>query len=285
MMSLLLSNPKHRVKAAPHAKLMYHSVKGFVYGDYDKIISTAEMVKTFETSLIEIVARRTGLPAAEVRERFFGPDYWLSAQDALSCGLVDEMLTGRGGLEVPDLAALSNTREVYQFYHKQIKNQRRMEKESNVYARALGLPETEEESRVVARLQETLSQNGSLAASLTAEREKTAVLAAQLQAMEKGRAESLVDTAIAGKKIGADERDTYLALAEKDFCAVEKILNKMQGVSPIVAQLNTQSAQGKYEGKSWDELDRAGLLASLRAESPEVYKRMYAERFGLGTVQ
>jgi ATP-dependent protease ClpP protease subunit len=278
MMALLLSSPRHRVKAAAHAKLMYHSVKGFVYGDCEKILSTAEMVRTFEASLVEIMSRRTGLPEGEVRERFFGSDYWLSAQEAMLCGLVDEVLPGNGAVEVPDLSVLSNSREVYQFYHKQIKSQK-MAKESNVYALALGLPETEDESRVVASLQETVAQNKSLTSSLTAEREKTARLEERLRALEKGRAESLVDTAIAGKKIGADERETYLALAEKDFAAVEKILGKMQGATRIAAQLNTQGAAGKYEGKTWDELDRSGLLASLKAEAPEVYEKMYEEKF------
>jgi len=33
--------------------------------------------------------------------------------------------------------------------------------------------------------------------------------------------------------------------------------------------------------KTWDELDKAGLLVALKAEDPELYKEKYKERFGV----
>jgi HK97 family phage prohead protease len=106
-------------------------------------------------------------------------------------------------------------------------------------------------------------------------------LQARLSAMEQEKIERIVDQAIAAKKIGADERETYMTLAAKDCAGVEKILAKMPGVQPVTGQLNTQGAAGKYEGKTWDELDKAGLLSALKAEAPEVYRQMYGERFGV----
>ena len=35
--------------------------------------------------------------------------------------------------------------------------------------------------------------------------------------------------------------------------------------------------QGKYAAKSWDELDRAGLLAELKANHPDLYEKKYKE--------
>ena len=98
---------------------------------------------------------------------------------------------------------------------------------------------------------------------------------------KKARVEELIARAIADKKIGNDEKETYVALAEKDYASVEKILSKMKGVAPISAQLNVQGSKSKYEGKTWDELDRAGLLASLKAEAPELYAELYKEKFNV----
>jgi HK97 family phage prohead protease len=108
---------------------------------------------------------------------------------------------------------------------------------------------------------------------------KIAALTAKVQAFEKAKVTDLIAAAIAAKKIGADEKETYTALAEKDFESVEKILAKMQGVAPINGQLSQKTATDKYAGKSWDELDRAGLLVSLKADAPELYSRLYEEKF------
>jgi hypothetical protein len=112
-------------------------------------------------------------------------------------------------------------------------------------------------------------------------KQKVTDLQARLSAMEQEKIGRIVDQAIAAKKIGADERDTYMALAAKDCAGVEKILAKMPGVQPVKGQLSTAGVADKYLGRTWDELDRAGLLSALRAEDPERYRLMYAEKFGV----
>ena len=108
---------------------------------------------------------------------------------------------------------------------------------------------------------------------------RIAELTATIEGLRRAEFERMVDCAIAERKIGADERDTYLSLAQKDGEGVKKILAKMKGVEPVKQHLNAQSASSKYEGKTWDELDRAGLLASLKAEDPDRYNTLFAEKF------
>ncbi|MDX9703922.1 MAG: hypothetical protein RBU23_12900 [Candidatus Auribacterota bacterium] len=55
---------------------------------------------------------------------------------------------------------------------------------------------------------------------------------AEKAAQEQKRID-LVDQAIAGKKITASEKETYLSLAEKDFDNTKKILDGMQGVKEL----------------------------------------------------
>ncbi|HOU67603.1 MAG TPA: HK97 family phage prohead protease [Paludibacteraceae bacterium] len=110
---------------------------------------------------------------------------------------------------------------------------------------------------------------------------RIAELEAEVAKAKKQQVTELIDRAIAEKKIGADEKETYLSLADKDFEGVSKILAKMKSVSPVAAQLNAQAAASKYEGKTWDELDRAGMLASLKAEAPEKYAELYKQKFNV----
>jgi ATP-dependent protease ClpP protease subunit len=283
MMAMLITNPKHTVKAARHAKFMYHRVQGYVYGNSAEVRAHANMIDTFEASLIEMMAARMGAEPATVRAEFFtdGVDHWLSAEQAKERGLCDEIVTGGRRMKEVDLSSLSNIRDVYHFYNNQIINfqkQKTMDK-SNLFALALGLPESADESKTLAHMQGMIAQNTNLTASLKAEQEKTTQLENRLKVFEKAKITHLINSAVDAKKIGADEKDTYTALAEKDFEGVEKILDKLPGVEPVKGRLSAKAIASKYDGKSWDELDKAGLLASLKAEAPEVYKQLFDVKF------
>jgi ATP-dependent Clp endopeptidase proteolytic subunit ClpP len=281
MAAMLLCSPKHTVKAARHAKFMYHKVWGATSGNSTEVRAYADMIDTFEASLVEMMAARMERSAEEVKATFFdGSDHWLSAAEAKSLGLVDEILEGGMELKMPENVASLGSEGVYNFYDKQIRQLRQMEQSKNVYAVALGLSETEDDSAALAHLQGIVSQNRSLTEELKAEKEKATALENRIRTLEGDKVKSLVEKAIAERKITAEDRATYVALAEKDYASVEKILNKMTGVSRIKGQLNTQGVASKYEGKSWDELDKAGRLASLRDELPELYAQLYAEKFG-----
>lgn len=103
----------------------------------------------------------------------------------------------------------------------------------------------------------------------------------QIECLQKAKVEELIDRAVAEHRISSDERETYMRLASKDFDAVQRIISRQPKVEPIVSQLREEGSEAKYNGKSWDELDRAGLLASLRAENPERYKQLYKEKFNV----
>lgn len=45
---------------------------------------------------IDLVARRSGIPTADVRRWFEGTDYWISARAAVGLNLVDEVVCGVG---------------------------------------------------------------------------------------------------------------------------------------------------------------------------------------------
>jgi HK97 family phage prohead protease len=129
------------------------------------------------------------------------------------------------------------------------------------------------------KVTELTAQVTALTADVASRDARIAELEAKVNTFEKQRVETLVNNAIAAKKIGADEKDAYTALAAKDYEAVEKILSKMQGVAGRVV---TQLEAGKTTTTlSWDELDKAGKLAALKADNPEEYRRLYNERFGV----
>jgi HK97 family phage prohead protease len=120
------------------------------------------------------------------------------------------------------------------------------------------------------------AQVGDLLTQLAVAEQRSQELQTRLAAFEKARITSLIDRAVSDKKIGADERETYMALAEKDFESVEKIIAKMQPVGRIAENLKAGVVK---TGQTWDELEKAGKLFALKNENPEEYARLYAEKF------
>jgi len=91
MMTMLTTNPKHKVFAAKHAKFMYHRV----HGNSAEVRAYADMIDTFENRFIEMMSARMGMDAETVRIEFFtdGTDHWLNAEHAKERRLVDEIIS------------------------------------------------------------------------------------------------------------------------------------------------------------------------------------------------
>lgn len=284
MMAMLITNPRHKVSAARYAKLMYHRVQGSVYGNSAEVRSMAEMIDKFETSLIEMMARRMNEPVDEVRKEFFtdGLDHWMTAEEAKKRGLVDNIIEGRNIAE--PAADIKSAKAVFDFYNKQLLN---IIKPNNNMSRAkiaklLNKAESEIETdeALEQAVEAQANENTRLRNELQTEKTKNAGLEQKLKTMNEAKVKQLVDAAIAAKKIGADERDTYTKLATNDFETAEKILGKMKGVEPIVGQLKTAAVNEAEKDWTFDDYHKKGRLENLMKENPQRYSELFEAKFG-----
>ena len=283
MMAMLITNPRHKVTAARYAKLMYHRVQGSVYGNSAEVRSMAEMIDKFETSLIEMMARRMNEPVDQVRQEFFsdGLDHWMTAEEARKRGLVDSVIDGRNIAE--PASDIKSAKAVFDFYNKQLLN---IIKPSNMdrakIASLLNKQEKdiETDEALVAAVEAQANENASLRNELTAEKQKSATLEGQVKAMNADKVKQLVDNAIAAKKIGEDERETYTQLATNDFAMAEKILGKMQGVTSVVDQLQKPAVNEAEKGWTFDDYHKHGKLENLKKDNPQRYSDLFEAKFG-----
>ena len=263
MMAMLITNPKHKVMAAKHAKFMYHRVQGYVYGNSAEVRAHADMIDTFEGSLIDMMAARMGVEKEAVKSEFFtdGTDHWLSAEQAKERGLVDSIIVNGRKMVEADLSVLTNRHDVWNFYNKQIinlKNQSKMAVEKNLYALALGLSQDEDDNKVIGTIQNLVGEKRTLTESLATKDTEIATLKNKLQAFEQAKVMGLINQAIAEKKIGEDERATYTALAEKDYESTEKVINRLPGVEAVAGKLGGQPATGDVWNKRMEEIEGGG---------------------------
>lgn len=284
MMAMLITNPRHKVSAARYAKLMYHRVQGSVYGNSAEVRSMAEMIDKFETSLIEMMARRMNEPVDEVRKEFFtdGLDHWMTAEEAKKRGLVDNIIEGRNIAE--PAADIKSAKAVFDFYNKQLLN---IIKPNNNMSRAkiaklLNKAESEIETdeALEQAVEAQANENTRLRNELQTEKTKNAGLEQKLKTMNEAKVKQLVDTAIAAKKIGEDERETYTKLATDNFEMAEKIIGKLQGVNPVVDQLKKPIVNEAEKGWTFDDYHKKGKLENLMKENPQRYSELFEAKYG-----
>lgn len=279
MMAVLITNPKHRVKAARHAKFMYHRVSGYVYGNSDETRAAADMMDSFEKTLIEMTASRIGRTAEETRNLYFdGVDHWLSAEEAVQAGLCDEII--QTNMNIKELENVTDARSAFNYYNNQIINLKQQKMDEKAFAAALNISETSTEADMLNSVRGVVNERNTLRQQLQAEKEKVSNLENRLQEFERGKVKNLIDSAVADKRIGEDDREAYTKLAEQDYENTEKILNRMKPVTRVKDSLQTGATPKEEEGWDWDKYHRSGKLENLKQNNPGRYAELYKAKFG-----
>lgn len=91
---LLTAGQKGKRFALPHSKVMIHQPLGGIQGQASDIEITAREILKTKTELYNILAEHSGVTFEKI-EKDADRDYWLSAEEAVNYGLIDEVLKKR----------------------------------------------------------------------------------------------------------------------------------------------------------------------------------------------
>lgn len=90
-----------RCRAADNALLMLHAPWITLSGNAQALRATADTLDKFESQIVGLYSAKTGKPTREIKALLEKGDTWLTAQEAQSLGLVDEV-----GIALPIAAKL-----------------------------------------------------------------------------------------------------------------------------------------------------------------------------------
>lgn len=286
MMAMLISNPKHKVIAAKYASFMYHRVQGTCNGNSDEVRNLATMIDTFEKSLIDMMAAKMKASPEDVKKEFFtdGLDHWMNAEEAKARGLVDEIITGKKITPAPkELSGVSAMRD---FYSKQLfnlfKTNNSMIENKSKIAQLLNIAEkdVDDNDKVMAAVQNVVTENGKLKNQLNDANTENSNLKNQIAEMKSAKVKALIDSAVAAKKIGEDEREDYTKLTTDNFELAEKILAKLKGVDPVVNHLDGAAEPEEEKDWTFDDYHKKGKLENLKKTNEEKYNRLFHQKYG-----
>ena len=106
-----------------------------------------------------------------------------------------------------------------------------------------------------------------------------AKLKGELSDLRTDERNALITAAVQDGRIKEADRATYEQLYAKDETLCKSVLSSISKPQSLGSMLqSTPPAETRFAG-SWDELDKRGELAALRAEDPELFRKKYEERF------
>ena len=91
---LLAAGAKGKRKALPNAEIMIHQPSGGAQGQATDIAIHAEQILRVKRKMNEILSNNTGKPLEQL-EKDVERDHFMTAEEALSYGLIDEIIAPR----------------------------------------------------------------------------------------------------------------------------------------------------------------------------------------------
>lgn len=271
------------VQISKYGKIMIHRAAGGAYGDADQMRQQAQLVEDAEKDIVQMFAERTGMTPDEVKAKWLqsGVDNWLSADKCIQFHLVDEVYDAD---PVPVPENITDEKQVHNIFQSVLNKSIPQFKNTNMksIAKLLGLSEDATESQI-----ETAVSN--LIATMKAAQEAVTNTI-------KANAESLVNDAITAKKITADKKEAFVAMAISNYEGAKTALDLIPAVkkpTDIINRanpelLNNEGAEGTTPpavtgkaGEGWDKLVSQGIdvVEKVKRETPDVYAKLYKDKY------
>ncbi len=138
MGSVLIQVPETKVYMGKYSKMMIHRVACVASGSPEEIREAADMAEKWETDIIDVISKRTGLTAKQVQKKWFdGKDHWLTAQEALDAGLIDGIK--EVDIDYGELPQTTNTADIYKYYNNILNQSEMVLKNKAEFCNALGI--------------------------------------------------------------------------------------------------------------------------------------------------
>lgn len=257
-----------------YGTLMVHNPSG---GE-DKIV-----LALIKDTLVTILSNRTQKTAEEI-DTMMNAETYLSAEEAMAQGMVDEIIKSNKKIKIKTSDSLTNIALVY---NKLINPTTNMEKVTNVLKLKNDASELEMVSAIEAKDTENTALKNQIETLKNELKEfKDAKEAEEAKAKEalKTKATEVVNKGFEDGKIAKEEVDSTIELAsssESAFSSVSNMLSKMAGKKQSQKPFdfkNVKTEKGNEDRSAWTyqdwtKNDQAGLI-EMQNSAPEDFKNL-----------
>lgn len=257
------------------SKLMVHNPS--CEGNRAITAKEQKMLTACTDMLVKLLARR-GHAEAVVAE-LMADETWFSATEALSRNLCDEILpSGR-----PELKSVA-TDELINLITNQY--QQKQMKITAKQTELLGITASATDEQIMAAVETVVAANATLKTEKESAETRATTAEVKLAEVEKAKAEeltaeatTLVEAAVKEGRIDATGKESFLKMFATDHLGAKTALAAIPLRKTVATTLGGAGGKEDLCAKTWQELDKSGRLAELKANFPDVYAEKFNERF------
>lgn len=260
-----------KVVMCDYAKMMIHDPQ---YSFQGKMSAKQKNQLEKITDMLRHIMSKRGLDTDKVAQ-LMSAETWMSASEAKELGLIDEVTV----CNKTDLQNLTTDELINQINNEYKPKQKTMTKLTAKATELLGITTEAPESEISAAVEklhneklESNKKNVELQAKLDQ------IEADQKEAL-KTEAKELVAAAIKDGRLDAKAEKATLEMFEQNPQAAKTMLDSIPPRSSIKAQVGGASVDQVLIDATWDELDKSGKLADLKAKHPDVYAEKFKAKF------
>lgn len=251
-------------------QIMIHKPSVGGGGNEDELANKLKLVKNATKKFVDLYVKKTGKTKEEIHALLNSGDYWMSAEEALAEGFIDEIIKEDGKVSAEDVSILEACGAPI-VPKATAKPQKQKPKQKQIMNREeliafLGLDAEATDAQI------TAAQNKmKVDAAKQRQAEQDAKTAETTAVTEK--ANTLVDAAIVAKKIKADQKQAFLDLATANFDSTKTILDAMVARPKLTDELNGDAGDTGASEASRD----AWTLEDYLEKAPADYEKMLTE--------
>ena len=264
---------------SPYAKLMLHSVSGGTWGNASALRKMADTMESLQTDLSRMIAGRCNMKPEDVAGQYFDEhDHWIDAEQALEMKLID----GIYEMETPS-STPGTTEEIYNFFNNRLVEQPPKTNDMALIDDIKSIPsfaDKADEGAIVAHIK-SLTNSATRADALEKANNE---YKARIEELEGKEIAAIIDKAVAEGKITKEQVPAFTNMMKSDRTNTEALLATMKPQTNLRASafINVDgAAQGSFSNKSWDELDKAGQLDTLKNSDYALFCAKFREKFGV----
>lgn len=258
---------------AKNGQFMIHKPAGGAYGDEKEIDNYLKLLKNMTATYYAAYVEKCAKSEKEFSEKWESGDFWLTAKEAKEWGFVTEI---KEAVKVTKAMAakIKESGSPIAFAQTDIivePNKTDMNLQATALLLGLGAEATEEQ--VNARIKEN-AEKASKYDALKAETERK-------EKEEKAKKiKAFLDEKENQKVITATNRAKWQELLEADFDGNKQLLDDMQPVKKLSAEIKPSDGTGAtYQGKTFEQLqdENPEALAELERTDKEAFDALFAD--------
>lgn len=243
-MASVIATCGKRVIMNRYSRLMIHNIQGGCFGNKDELRSCVDELVRLEDLLAEMYSAKTGLSKEQIKNNYFdGKDHWLTAEEALDIGFIDEIYDSE---PLPDDTTVE---QIYSYYQNKLNTNSKQNKMIDKLKKIPMFANVASEEDALKRIEELEAENKALKKECedSRKREKEAI---------KAELVAILDTAQKEGRFTAECRDGYMVMLEANREAGTKVINSLKPTVRILDLLGDEKPKTSFFSARMSEIEK-----------------------------